>query len=265
MTPAQHEIYTGFTYTAAGLIHDAIDLDSLERMDEPVSIFDIDTLHEGLLFLQAQVPADIIEDIVAKFNQLLRWYSVPFGGVRRCLNRSRKGQTRSHAVVVRLKEMLDEKAQDPLTTTKPEKFPNALMETRLLLMLKNKFDISWVFRSFLMAGNCRRRFFVACLRVNYLLRRIPNRLRRYGLHTTKTVVYEYQCRQTPITTGDPYCVWRIVPRTTTHHTLFVNSYYIIFTILYKDISNWILTWRTHIEIFIIRIKTPLCYVSSHII
>jgi hypothetical protein len=50
-------------------------------MDEQVSIFDIDNLHEGLLFLQAQVPADIIEDIVAKFNQLLRWYSVPFGGL----------------------------------------------------------------------------------------------------------------------------------------------------------------------------------------
>ena len=81
MTPEQHEIYTGFTYTAAGLIHDAIDLDSLERMDEPVSIFDIDTLHEGLLFLQAQVPADFIEDIVARFKQLLRWYSVPFGGL----------------------------------------------------------------------------------------------------------------------------------------------------------------------------------------
>ena len=90
MTPAQHEIYTGFTYTAAGLIHDAIDLGSLERMDEPVSIFDIDTLHEGLLFLQAQVPADIIEDIVAKFNQLLRWYSVPFGGLDAVLTEAEK-------------------------------------------------------------------------------------------------------------------------------------------------------------------------------
>ena len=46
-----------------------------------MDIFDIDSLHEGLLFLQAQVPVDIIEDIVAKFNQLLRWYSVPFGGL----------------------------------------------------------------------------------------------------------------------------------------------------------------------------------------
>ena len=81
MTPEQHEIYTGFAYTIANLIHDAIDLDSLERMDEQVDIFDIDSLHESLLFLQAQVPVDIIEDIVAKFNQLLRWYSVPFGGL----------------------------------------------------------------------------------------------------------------------------------------------------------------------------------------
>ena len=81
MTPEQHEIYTGFAYTTASLIHDAVDLDSLERMDEPVDIFDIDSLHEDLLFLKAQVPADIIEDIVAKFNQLLRWYSVPFGGL----------------------------------------------------------------------------------------------------------------------------------------------------------------------------------------
>ena len=81
MTPEQHEIYTGFAYTIASLTHDAIHLDSLERMDEQVSIFDIDSLHEDLLFLQTQVPADIIEDIVAKFNQLLRWYSVPFGGL----------------------------------------------------------------------------------------------------------------------------------------------------------------------------------------
>ena len=81
MTPEQHEIYTGFAYTIANLIHDAIDLDSLERMDDQVDIFDIDSLHEALLFLQAQVPVDIIEDIVAKFNQLLRWYSVPFGGL----------------------------------------------------------------------------------------------------------------------------------------------------------------------------------------
>ena len=79
MTPEQHEIYTGFAYTEVSLIHDAIDLGSFERMDERVSIFDIDTLHEGLLFLQARVPVDIIEDIVAKLNQLLRWYSVPFG------------------------------------------------------------------------------------------------------------------------------------------------------------------------------------------
>ena len=81
MTPEQHEIYTGFTYTIVTLTHDAIYLDSFERMDEQVSIFDIDNLHEGLLFLQKQVPVDIIEDIVAKFNQLLRWYSVPFGGL----------------------------------------------------------------------------------------------------------------------------------------------------------------------------------------
>ena len=81
MTPEQHEIYTGFAFTIANLIHDAIDLDSLERMDDQVDIFDIDSLHEALLFLQAQVPVDIIEDIVAKFNQLLRWYSVPFGGL----------------------------------------------------------------------------------------------------------------------------------------------------------------------------------------
>ena len=81
MTPDQHEIYTGFSYTTASLTHDAIHLGSLEHMDEQVSIFDIDNLHEGLLFLQAQVPTDFIEDIVAKFNQLLRWYSVPFGGL----------------------------------------------------------------------------------------------------------------------------------------------------------------------------------------
>ena len=81
MTPEQHEICTGFAYTEVSLIHDAIDLDSFERMDERVSIFDIDTLHEGLLFLQARVLASIIENIVAKLNQLLRWYSVPFGGL----------------------------------------------------------------------------------------------------------------------------------------------------------------------------------------
>ena len=81
MTPDQHETYTGFSYTTASLTHDAIHLDSLEHMDEQVSIFDIDNLHESLLFLQAQVPTDFIEDIVAKFNQLLRWYSVPFGGL----------------------------------------------------------------------------------------------------------------------------------------------------------------------------------------
>ena len=81
MTPEQHEIYTGFAFTIANLIHDAVDLDSLERMDDQVDIFDIDSLHEALLFLKAQVPIDIIEDIVEKFNQLLRWYSVPFGGL----------------------------------------------------------------------------------------------------------------------------------------------------------------------------------------
>ena len=81
MTPEQHKIYIGFAYIIASLTHDAIHLDSLKRMDEQVNIFDIDSLHEGLLFLQTQVPADIIEDIVAKFNQLLRWYSLPFGGL----------------------------------------------------------------------------------------------------------------------------------------------------------------------------------------
>ena len=81
MTPEQHEIYTGFDFTIGNLIHDGVELGGLRRMDEPVSIFDIDSLHEGLLFFQAQVPADIIEDIVAKFNPLLRWYSVPFGGL----------------------------------------------------------------------------------------------------------------------------------------------------------------------------------------
>ena len=34
MTSEQHEIYTGFASTTANLIHDAIDLDSFERMDE---------------------------------------------------------------------------------------------------------------------------------------------------------------------------------------------------------------------------------------
>ena len=90
MTPEQHEIYTGFAFTIANLIHDGVDLDSLERMDEQVDIFDIDTLHEGLLFLKARVPVDIIEDIVVKFNQLLRWYSVPFGGLDAVLTEAEK-------------------------------------------------------------------------------------------------------------------------------------------------------------------------------
>lgn len=81
MTPEQHETYTGFAWTTVSLIHDAVDLDGLERMNEQVSIFDIENLHEGLLFLQARVPADFIEGIVAKIHQLLRWYSVPFGGL----------------------------------------------------------------------------------------------------------------------------------------------------------------------------------------
>ncbi len=81
MTPEQHEIYTGFAYTIGNLIHDAIDLGNFERMNEQVGIFDIDSLHEALLFLQAQVPVDMIEDIVAEFNQLLRWYSLPFSGL----------------------------------------------------------------------------------------------------------------------------------------------------------------------------------------
>ena len=81
MTPEQHEIYNGFSWTIVSLIHDAVDLGGLERMNEQVSIFDIDSLHEDLLLLQAQVPADIIEDIVERLNQLLRWYSVPFGGL----------------------------------------------------------------------------------------------------------------------------------------------------------------------------------------
>ena len=50
MTPEQHDIYTGFAYTIANLIHDAIDLDSFERMDEQVSVFDIDSLHEAYCF-----------------------------------------------------------------------------------------------------------------------------------------------------------------------------------------------------------------------
>ena len=90
MTPEQHEIYTGFAWTTASLIHDAVDLGGLERMNEQVSIFDIDSLHEDLSFLQAQVPADIIEDIVAKFSQLLRWYSVPFGGLDAVLTEAEK-------------------------------------------------------------------------------------------------------------------------------------------------------------------------------
>ncbi|MDE0423267.1 MAG: hypothetical protein OXN25_00200 [Candidatus Poribacteria bacterium] len=90
MTSEQHDIYTGFAYTIVSLTHDAVDLGGLERMNEQVSIFDIDTLHEGLLFLQAQVPADIIEDIVAKFNQLLRWYSFPFGGLEAVLTEAEK-------------------------------------------------------------------------------------------------------------------------------------------------------------------------------
>ena len=88
MTLEQHEIYIGFTFTTASLTHDSVDLGSLERMNKQVSIFDIDNLHEGLLFLQARVPADIIEDIVAKFNQLLRWYSVPFDGLEAVLTKA---------------------------------------------------------------------------------------------------------------------------------------------------------------------------------
>lgn len=90
MTPEQHEIYIGFDWTIVGLIHDGVELGSLGRMNEPVGIFDIDTLHEGLLFLQARVPADIAEDIVARFNQLLRWYSVPFGGLEAALKEAEK-------------------------------------------------------------------------------------------------------------------------------------------------------------------------------
>ena len=90
MTPEHHEIYNGFNFLIGSLIHDAVDLGGLERMNEQVSIFDIDTLHEGLLFLQAQVPADFIEGIVEKFNQLLRWYSVPFGGLEAVLTEAEK-------------------------------------------------------------------------------------------------------------------------------------------------------------------------------
>lgn len=90
MTPEQHEIYTGFAWTTLSLIHDAVELGGLERMNEQVSIFDIDNLHEGLLLLQAQVPADIIEDIVERLNQLLRWYSVPFGGLDAALTEAEK-------------------------------------------------------------------------------------------------------------------------------------------------------------------------------
>ena len=89
MTWEQHRIYMGFDFTIVNLI-DGVELGNLERMDEQVSIFDIDNLHEGLLFLQAQVPADFIEDIVAKFNQLLRWYSVPFGGLDAVLAEAEK-------------------------------------------------------------------------------------------------------------------------------------------------------------------------------
>ena len=90
MTPAQHEIYIGFDFTIGNLIHDGVELGSLRRMNEPVDIFNIESLHEGLSFLQEQVPADIIEDIVAKFNQLLRWYSVPFGGLDAVLTEAEK-------------------------------------------------------------------------------------------------------------------------------------------------------------------------------
>ncbi len=90
MTPEQHKIYNVFSWTIGSLIHDAIELDGFERMNEQVSIFDIDSLHEGLLFLQAQVPADFIEDIVERFNQLLRWYSVPFGGLDAALTEAEK-------------------------------------------------------------------------------------------------------------------------------------------------------------------------------
>lgn len=90
MTSEQHEIYTGFEWTLGSLIHDAIELDSFGRGDEQVNIFDIDTLHEGLLFLQERVPVDVIEDIVARFNQLLRWYSVPFGGLDAVLKEAEK-------------------------------------------------------------------------------------------------------------------------------------------------------------------------------
>ena len=90
MTPEQHEIYNGFSLITVGLIHDGVDLGGLERMNELVSIFDIENLHEGLLFLQEQVPADFIEDIVAKFKQLLRWYSVLFGGLDAVLTEAEK-------------------------------------------------------------------------------------------------------------------------------------------------------------------------------
>ena len=90
MTSEQHEIYTGFEWTLGSLIHDAIELDGFERMDEQVNIFDINTLHEDFLFLRAQVPADIVEDILARFNQLLRWYSVPFGGLDAVLKEAKK-------------------------------------------------------------------------------------------------------------------------------------------------------------------------------
>ena len=81
MTPEQHEIYTGFDWTRISLLHNVIKLDNFRHRNEPVSIFDIDSIHQDLLFLQSRVPADMIEDIVARFNELLRWYSVPFGGL----------------------------------------------------------------------------------------------------------------------------------------------------------------------------------------
>ena len=90
MTREQHAIYMGFDFTIVNLIHDGVELGGLRRMDEEVDIFVIESLHEGLSFLQEQVPADFIEDIVSRFKQLLRWYSVPFGGLDAVLTEAEK-------------------------------------------------------------------------------------------------------------------------------------------------------------------------------
>ena len=90
MTWEQHRIYMGFDFTIVHVIPDGVESDGLRRMNEDVDIFVIESLHEGLSFLQEQVPADFIEDIVSRFKQLLRWYSVPFGGLDAVLTEAEK-------------------------------------------------------------------------------------------------------------------------------------------------------------------------------